>query len=258
MVFNCHLSFAQKKQVVSHYEHHCDTISWFNRELQSQVQDVHGNFIRFSKRSQYLQLTPEKIPPHYPKAHLRIYQLGFGAARELWAKKFGAFPEKILTDKFEILQQKQNTQTYFEGTIFRDSIVITMHWEEPVMIWVAAKDEEDYRVFERVRFPTGFQNGPKALELLLNEQLANTKINVPSTDSIIYFQGVIKKDSMIHNIELLEPVKWSPFTRKLVEIFESQQRKWLPFVREMVLNVYQLIYIRVRPDGKIEADFPID
>lgn len=278
------LSAQRRNEEILYYTRKYDTITWYNKEIQSQVKDVHGDFILFYFYwpGDRLTIDPQKDPPGRPGHTMNIFRFGFGAAAEIWERKFGQrFPEELFLAKLRSLKDEQKQHLIIDGKIYRDSIIIERSWSVPVMglidstipadsvenrkkvvdengeeDTIAMSDEEEYRVFERVMQLDGeFTGGVNALYALINDQMKGLKFEIAGGDSIIYFQGVIKRDSMLHNLELIEPANETGHTKKLAEILVSPKRKWLPVRKDTILNVYILIYIRVKQDGTLDVDY---
>lgn len=278
------LSAQRRNEEVLYYTQKYDTITWYNKEIQSQVKDVHGDFILFyfSWRSDRLTIDPQKDPPGWTSPTMNIFHFGFGAAAEIWERKFGQrFPEELFLAKLQSLRDERKEHLTIHGRIYRDSIFIERSWSVPVMGLidstipadsvesretmvdengqvdsVTMSREEENRIFERVMQLDGeFTGGVKALHALINDQMRDAKFEIAAGDSIIYFRGVIKKDSMLHDLKLIEPVQATAYTKKLADILVKPKRQWLPVRKDRILNAYMLIYIRVKRDGTLDVDY---
>lgn len=266
----CQLHAQRRNEQVLYYTSVSDTLIWYNKELQSQVKDAHGNFIHFqlSSRNDHVTLNTEKQFAQ-SRSRLNIFQFGFGAAQEIWERKYGQrFPEEILLQKIDSFRNERSWVTYVHGNIYRDSIFMERSGELPVMGPIdstipmdSVEDrrtgtQEEDKIFEAIGWLDGeFTGGVKALQALLNEQMRDTRFEIGPADSIIYFQGVIKRDSMLYDIVLLEPSQETAYTKRLAEILAMPKRQWLPLRRERTINAYILIYIRVKCDGTLDIDY---
>jgi hypothetical protein len=263
----------RRNEEILYYVSNEDTLKWYNKEIQSQLDEVHGDFILFYLHwdSDRIKLDPQKDPPGWPRTHSAIFQFGFGAAEEIWERKFGQrFPEQTLLEKLHSLRDEQKRHLSFEGKIYRNSIIIERSWQVPVMGLIdstipadsvenrgSGNNEGGYRVFERMmELDGGFTGGAEALQIFVNEQMRDTRPTIAPGDSIIYFQGVIKRDSMLHDIKLIEPIYETEYTKKLSQVLVMPKRLWLPIRKDRILNSYILIYIRVKPDGTLRVEYP--
>jgi hypothetical protein len=259
------------------YNHESDTIKLFNKELQSMVQPAHGRFIAFSKSRGHITLKPDiQTTGLSLKYAMQLFRFDFLPGKELWQRKYGqAFPEELLLSKLDsiaALTDKRCDFHHFDGKIYPDSIVMEADRDclvervvkgikpdatfeygvEPVI------DEDTGMIFIRPRDGIEYNGGKNALQRFLDEKLTGEKLVAAPTDSMLYFQCVIKKDSMIHSADLIEPNNGSAFSKKIADILTGSCN-WLPYQKDgRSLSAHILLYVRLKRDGHIEADYPED
>lgn len=228
-----------------------EKITWYNDELQTLVQPSHGRFISFVRRfwDDSFELTPDSVTPLAKQLRVNVYDLDFLGDQVLFEHQFGkAFPVSIINEKLESLKRKDCYLSYAEGRIYPDSIVMQIDLD-------CKKSDDEDKIFYPVRQSAGFRGDRPAFESLLQQGLGAKRFSVAANDSVLYLFGVVKRDSMFHDAKLLGPGEESAFSRKAIELLEQLQG-WRPALKEgRIINMYRTVYIRLRPDGTIEADY---
>lgn len=260
------------------YNHESDTIKLFNKELQSLVQPAHGRFISFSKSRGHITLRPDiKTTGLSLKYSMELFRFDFPPGKELWQRKYGqSFPEEMLLAKLDsitVLTNKRCAFHYFDGKIYPDSIVMEADrdclveripknrnqdatWEysiEPVV-----DEDTTGPIFFLPRYKIEYRGGRKALQQFLNDKMGNEKLIVDPADSMLFFQCVVKRDSMMHSVDLIEPNNGSAFSKKIAGMLVNSHN-WLPYQKDgRSLTAHILVYVRLKRDGSIEAEYPED
>jgi hypothetical protein len=226
-------------------------IKWINAELQSLVTPSCGRFISFtSENGTDIEVKPDSISQRLKDLHSIVFDLNYLGHRALLEELCGKpFPEKAVQEKLKSLIKKHCDINSFQGKIYQDSVIITVTRNCPT--------NEDDRIFTRIERKISYPGGQPAFQQYLQSSISSSMNSIPSkkTDSSIYFMIVIKKDSMIHDIKLLQPSHPSAFTDLMTQAL-LKTRQWTPAnVGGINVSMYESVYIHLKSDGTIEADY---
>jgi len=225
-------------------------IKWINTELQSLVTPSCGSFISFtSENGTDIEVRPDSIPKRLKDLHSTVFDLDYLGHRALLEELCGKpFPEKIVQEKLRSLIKKGCDINSFEGKIYQNSVIITVTRNCPT--------NEDDRIFTRVERKISYPGGQSAFQQYLQSFIPSGMNSISQKmDSSVYFMIVIKKDSMIHDIKLLQPSHASAFTDLMAQAL-LKTKQWTPAnMGGMNVSMYESVYIRLKSDGTIEADY---
>jgi hypothetical protein len=223
---------------------------WINPELQSLISPLCGRFIAFSKRdNKPLELTPDSITKRSRDLHATTYDMDYQGHRALFKEQYGqSFPEITLLNKLHSLIKPGCDYHILTGKIYRDSIIIIREQNCPV--------KEDDKIFLPVDRKIGYPGGRPAFQQYLKSFITPGADLLPGQkDSTLYLMVILKKDSLIHEVKLLEPATASPFS-DLMSAALMQTKGWTPGRLEgRGISLYVSMFIRLRSDGSVEADF---
>ncbi|HET6995746.1 MAG TPA: hypothetical protein VFI06_12225 [Chitinophagaceae bacterium] len=251
--------------IFAHFAGWCQskTIKWYNKELQSFVQPAHGRYIGFTKGNEDpLRLRPDSTTTLSDRLYSVEYDMQYLGHRWLFERQFDSFPETILLDKLESLKDTSYYYNFFDGRIYRDSIIITrtksyrLHKKTRVTKINVKTNEEDEKIFlpldRKIKYPGGKEAFQKFLQTKLVPHLAEFS---SQPDSAFYFLVVVRRDSTIGEVKLLEPGHPSAISKRITAALK-EMRGWNPAKPSgLDVNVYKSMFVRLRRDGTIEADY---
>jgi hypothetical protein len=225
---------------------------WHNDALQAVVASAKNlHYITFTKDdNSYLEIRPDTSLLNskrliYDNSYSTVY-LGH---TYLFEKQFGPFPAAILLKKLDSLRRNDCYTNYYEGRIFADYIDIKVSSTCP------GKSKSDDRVFYKVEDKPGFFGGPAAFQQFVQRSLACTNYkSFIHDDSAFFFYVVIKKDSMSHEVRSIDSLR-SP-VREVIQNALNNTYGWKPYQKEgRNMSAYLQVFIHIRKDGSIEADY---
>jgi hypothetical protein len=175
------------------------------------------------------------------------YSTVYPGHKYLFEKQFGIFPVYLLESKLDSLRRTDCDFNWFEGRIYPDHIYIKVTSSCP--------NKNRNRVFQKVENNPGFFGGPAAFQQLVQSRLQCTDYkSFIQEDSAFFFTVLVKRDSMVHDVKLIDSVH-SPL-RKLIQKALINTYGWKSaFQGGRNVNGYLQVFIYIRKDGSIEADY---
>lgn len=176
------------------------------------------------------------------------YSFDFLGSKYLFEKQFGEFPQSALLKKLDSLTPKNSDYNWYEGKIYTDHIQI--HIE-------SSFSTKRIPVFRAVRRHIEYPGGTAAFTQFLQSKIpAGVELLPPGqADSVLFFWALLmKKDSMIHEVRPFD----STVSRLsgIIQAALKETKGWTPFYTGgFYVNNYAVIYVRLRKDGTIEADY---
>jgi hypothetical protein len=225
---------------------------WHNEALQAVVASSKNlHYISFTKDdNSYLEIRPDTSRVDnkrlvYDNSYSTVY-LGH---IYLFEKQFGTFPAAILLKKLDSLRRNDCYTNNYEGRIFAGHIDIKVSSTCP------GKSTSEDRVFYKVEDKPGFLGGPAAFQQFVQDRLACTNYrSYLQNDSAFFFYAVTKSDSMCHDVKPIDSIQ-SPL-RTIIQNALINTHGWKPYVKDgRNMNAYMQVFIRLRKDGHIEADY---
>lgn len=175
------------------------------------------------------------------------YQLGYAGHRYLLQIQYGEFPADALKQLLDSLIDKKCEQISFKGKIYADYVEIER------TSYCSQKDED--RIFTAVEPEKGFIGGPEALRVYMGNTINHRVFNSAAiTDSVFFFNLLIKKDSLVHEITPLGNTD----KQLLIALKETFMgiKEWYPFFTGgLYVNGYLQLFILIRKDGEMVVDF---
>lgn len=178
-----------------------------------------------------------------------LFSVAYLGHRYLFQKQYGFFPLEILLYKLDSLRRQDCYTNRFEGDIYADHIDIKLTSSCP------GKSKSGDMIFYKVDDKPGFWGGPAAFQQMVQDRLACTGYrSLLHGDSAFFFLAVTKKDSMCHDVTAIDSVQ-SPL-RKIIQTALTGTHGWKPYRKDgRNMNAWLQIFILLRKDGSIEADY---
>ena len=248
----CIISFCLLANILSFGQHQkVKKIRIDSPELQSFISShPQLRFIEFSKEDiSALKLTPDNTATtQKERPYNNIYRFDYAGHRYLFEQRFGVFPEKILLGLLDSLKPAACYIYSFGGKITAGSLQVKISS-------YCSKRSLD-RVFRATQYPVSYPGGGEGLGKYLQDKITASRNSLASSadDSAFFFRILVKRDSLVHEVKLL-----SPFPSPLSDIIAAAlktTRSWTPprsGGREV--NGYPEVFVRVRKDGAVEADY---
>ncbi len=234
-------SYSQEKVV---------KIIWHNEALQSIVSSsAEIRSIAFNKNDiANIEIRPDASA--IPQKNIYYdgwYSTVYAGHIDRFTQKYGRFPVEILANKLDSLRRRDCEYNHYEGNIFANRIEIKVTSSCP--------GATEMRIFNKVDNEPGFLGGHKAFEQLLQSRLSCTNYrSYIQGDSVLRFHAIIKRDSIVYEARSIDSVK-SPL-RQLIITALSGTYGWKPYFKEgRNMNSVKEIFVRIRKDGTIEADY---
>ncbi len=243
IVLFCSLSgFAQKKVVRQ--------LTWHQPDLQRVVSGSASlHFISFfHSLNNPLEIKPDMvIPSSRSLVYDNRYSLHYLGHRYLFEKEFGHFPAELLRSKLDSLRRKDCYSSSYEGRIYADRIEIT------ITSW--CPDRSGDQLFEKIEDNPGYFGGPAAFQQLVQDRLKCTAYrDLLQGDSAFFLFAVLKKDSICHQVKPIMGTE-SPLVQMISKAL-TNTHGWKPYRKDgHEMNAYLQVFILLRKDGTIEADY---
>jgi hypothetical protein len=237
------VSSAQKKKKYK--------VKWTNPQLQAFVSsNKQLQFIKFRKNDVgALELKPDtNIISFKNKPYGSWYSMEYPGTKYLFERQFGSFPVNILLSKLDSLTPKKSDYTSYEGEIYADHIAIRTE---------SLFSTKRMPVFRAVRHHIEYPGGPEAFTKFIQSKIPAgiSLLQGGATDSALFFKALLmKKDSMLHDIKPLDSTQ-SELSR-IIQTALAETKGWTPFYTGgFYVNAYPEIFVRLKKDGTIEADY---
>jgi hypothetical protein len=185
-----------------------------------------------------LQLQPDTVlfKLAYGQPYNNAYFISYADHRYLFEKQFGPFPQKIFNQTIDSFTRKTRPCQYYwyTGKIYRDSVVIIIH--------EACPEKGDEAIFIKVRSNFDYKGGPEALTEYLRRSIPADMIPVTDHDSILYYQLVVKRDSLAHDVT--QPAARHTDLEDMIKEALLASKPWIPYEHGgIMLNIYVRVFI---------------
>jgi hypothetical protein len=226
-------------------------VVWQNTELQA--------FIAASSKMKQLQffkddhssfeLKPDTaIPSHKQLTYDNRYSMAYLGHRYLFEQEYGMIQLAPLMKKLDSLRHADCYSSKFRGTIYSNRIEITVES-------ICPGKSPDEMIFEKVEDNSGYLGGPAAFQQMIHDRLTCTNYrDYLSGDTALFFYAHVKKDSMCHAAKPLDGHQ--SLLREIVAKALSNSYGWKPYRKDgFLMSAYIRVFILLRKDGSIEADY---
>lgn len=183
----------------------------------------------------------------YKEPYENKYDMGFLGHQYLVEKRFGRFPYDALERLLDSLKGNQCNETSFKGTITAGSVRITVTRHCP------SKNED--RVFFKVPQDVQYPGGEKAFTKHMQNWLDQTSgLVFPDKDSVLLLKMIVRKTGQIEGIQFSDSS--SVEVNNAIRAALLNSAKWNPAMQGgQWVHSYAEVFIRIRKDGTIEADY---
>ena len=222
-----------------------------NQQLQSFVSSKTNlkpiEFEKIDTRS--FELMPDTVfPPFQKYIYNNTYSTVYAGHQYIFKKQFGEFPESDLLKILDSLELKKCYWNSFKGKIYPDHIDITHESSCP------GKKKEGIE-FIKVEEYSGMVGGPKAFQKLIGDGLAGKGLLSKRDEELpLFYKVIVNKDSSVSSVTPLDSSSIA-FDSCISEIL-LHRKCWIPYkAGGRAVKAYKQIFILLRKDGTIEADY---
>lgn len=197
-----------------------------------------------------LYLTPRPDDP-FPLKSIRNkeYSLRYKGDQHRFEKAFGIFPENILLKTIDRYKKKPTDcfDPSFSGFITKKKFILYR------TTWCPTNDDEKH--FIKVERGSGFSGGSLAFEKFITERISPLQLHTLNKEESVYFLiTLILKDSTLGDINTKDSAQ-SEMVKAIKPVLLNT-KGWMPYIASgRPVKSYLDIFIRIRKDGTIEADF---
>lgn len=197
-----------------------------------------------------LYMTP-RPDVHFPLKSIRNkdYSLQYKGDQYRFKKTFGFFP---VNELIKIIAQYKKKQTdcfdpSFSGYITKKKCIMYR------TTWCPTNDDEKH--FIKVENGSGFSGGTLAFEKFITEKVSPLQLQTRNNEESVYFLiALILKDSTLGDIITRDSAQAEMVSAIKPVLLNT--KGWIPYIASgRPVKSYLDIFIRIRKDGTIEADF---
>jgi len=180
---------------------------------------------------------------------MKDYSLQYKGDQYRFEKTFGIFPENELIKIIDQYKKKQTDcfEASFSGIITKKKCMLYR------TSWCPTDDDEKY--FIKVENGSGFSGGTPAFEKFITEHISPLKLHTRNNEESVYFLiALILKDSTLGDIITRDSAQAEMVSTIKPALLKT--KGWIPYIASgRPAKSYLDIFIRIRKDGTIEADF---